>query len=283
MSEDTAGETPTDEKSKGSLIYRQSAWTRVTHWIWAICLFFLMMSGLQIFNARPDLYIGRDSGFEYDNTVLSIRASTQNGRRVGITTLFGMEYDTTGFLGAWGENNSQTTAIHGAFTIPSTRDLSTGRVVHFFFAWVFVGIVLIWLIASLVNGHLWRDVIPRLRDWRRLPADILDHIKLKFHHTASYNVVQKITYAVVLVILFPTMILTGLTMSPGMDAVFPWLIELFAGRQTARTIHFLVMLLLIAFFIVHIVMVVAAGPINELRSMITGWYRADPDHKPERK
>jgi thiosulfate reductase cytochrome b subunit len=77
-------------------------------------------------------------------------------------------------------------------------------------------------------------------------------------------------------ILFPLIVLTGLTMSPTMDAGWPWLLDIFGGRQTARTIHFGVMVLLVTFFIVHIIMVVAAGPINELRSMITGWYRASP-------
>jgi len=73
--------------------------------------------------------------------------------------------------------------------------------------------------------------------------------------------------------------LTGLTMSPGMDAAWPWLLDLFGGRQTARTIHFITMTLLVLFFLVHIAMVFAAGPINELRSMITGWYRTDPESK----
>ncbi len=76
--------------------------------------------------------------------------------------------------------------------------------------------------------------------------------------------------------LFPLIVLTGLTMSPGMNAAWPWLLDIFGGRQTARTIHFITMALLVLFFIVHIVMVVLAGPINELRSMLTGWYRTSP-------
>ena len=80
----------------------------------------------------------------------------------------------------------------------------------------------------------------------------------------------------VLVILYPLIILTGLTMSPGMDAAWPWLVDVFGGRQTARTIHFFAMLGLVLFFVVHIAMVLLAGPFNELRSMITGWYRLSP-------
>ena len=92
---------------------------------------------------------------------------------------------------------------------------------------------------------------------------------------------QKLSYCAVLFLLLPLMVLTGITMSPGMDAAWHWLVELFGGRQTARTIHFVAASLLVLFFLVHIVMVFAAGPINELRSMVTGWYRADRDRKPE--
>ena len=94
----------------------------------------------------------------------------------------------------------------------------------------------------------------------------------------SNNTLQKLTYAIVLFVFFPLMILTGLAMSPGGDALLPFLPDLLGGRQTARTIHFVVMSLLVAFFVVHIVMILAAGPINELRSIVTGWYRTDPPH-----
>ncbi len=76
----------------------------------------------------------------------------------------------------------------------------------------------------------------------------------------------------VIFVLLPLIILTGLTMSPGMDAAWPWLVDLFGGRQSARSIHFIVAWLLVAFFVVHILMVLLAGPLNEIRSMITGWY-----------
>jgi thiosulfate reductase cytochrome b subunit len=99
---------------------------------------------------------------------------------------------------------------------------------------------------------------------------------LRFKHGRHYGPLQKLAYFGVFFILFPLIVATGLTMSPGMDAAWPWLLDLFGGRQTARTIHFITMALLVAFFIVHIVMVLAAGPVNELRSMITGWYRASP-------
>ena len=108
--------------------------------------------------------------------------------------------------------------------------------------------------------------------WR----DIKDHARLRFPTGLAalrYNVLQKASYIGVIFVLLPMIILTGLTMSPGMDAAWPWLVDLFGGRQSARSIHFIVAWLLVAFFLVHILMVLLAGPINELRAMITGWYR----------
>lgn len=274
------GAAPADRpaKAKGPLIYRQSIVTRVTHWVWAIALFFLLLSGLQIFNAHPALYIGEESGFGYDNSVLRIEAeNTPQGPR-GFTTIFGQKIDTTGLLAmSGGAARPQYRAFPAWATIPSFQDLATGRVVHFFFAWILVGALAIWLIASLANGHLWRDVILKPRDLRDLPRDIVQHLKFRFHHGRTYSPLQKTAYAIVFLVLFPLIVLSGLAMSPAMDAAWPWLLDIFGGRQTARTIHFTVMALLVLFFVVHIVMVVLAGPINELRSMITGYYRAGPD------
>ncbi len=266
-----------NKTGKGPLVYRQSIWTRLTHWTWAICLFFLLLSGLQIFNAHPNLYIGQQSGFEFDNAVLRIGAvNTPEGPR-GQTTLFGQTYDTTGVLGMSGPEASPVyTAFPGAVTIPSFRDLATGRVVHFFFGWIFVAALFVWFLASFINGHLRRDILPKGSDVRGLPGDVLDHARFRFHHGRTYSPLQKLSYFTIFFVLFPLIILTGLTMSPGMDAAWPWLLDVFGGRQTARTIHFVVMVLLVLFFIVHIMMVLLAGPLNELRSMITGWYRTSP-------
>jgi thiosulfate reductase cytochrome b subunit len=262
------------------LVYRQSAWTRATHWIWAISLFFLLLSGLQIFNAHSTLYIGKQSGFSFDNSVLSMRAVRTSEGPEGRTTILGHQFDTTGVFGLSGAtDNRQFRGFPAALTIPSYRDLATGRVIHFFFAWVFVVTLFVWFLASLANGHLRRDLRPTGKDLARLPRDIADHARFRFHHTGRYNILQKLTYCIVFFVLFPLIVLTGLTMSPGMDAAWPWLLDVFGGRQTARTIHFVMMTLLVIFFLVHIIMVFAAGPINELRSMITGWYRTDPETK----
>ncbi len=260
-------------EANGALVYRQSRWTRVTHWLWAISLFFLMLSGLQIFNAHPKLYLGHQSGFEYDNAILDIGAKQVGDGVVGYTRIFGKEFDTTGYLGVSGAKTYQ--AFPPALTIPSNRSLATGRIVHFFFAWILVGTLFLWAMASLINGHLRRDLMITGTDLRNLPQDVKNHARLKFHHTREYNALQKLAYAGVLFILLPLMILTGLSMSPNFNASAPWLLDVFGGRQSARTIHFIVMLLLIGFFVIHILMIVAAGPLNELRSIVTGWYRVD--------
>ena len=269
---------PGDERP---LIYRQSIWTRLTHWTWAVALFFLMLSGLQIFNAHPTLYFGKQSGFGFDNEVMAIRGENSPDGPVGYVRVFGKRFETTGVLGVSGPEDQPVGRGFPAWaTIPSSQDLATGRVVHFFFAWILSGTLLIWLVASAINGHLRRDLAPRVDDLRRLPGDVIAHAKLQFHHTRDYNTLQKLAYAGVLFVLLPLMILTGLAMSPTMNAAIPFLTDLFGGRQSARTIHFATMLLLVGFFIVHILMILAAGPINELRSIITGWYRTDPPARP---
>lgn len=275
--EGTLAATAPPQHAKGPLVYRQSIFTRITHWVWAVAMFFLLLTGLQIWNAHPALYIGQQSGFEFDNSVLEIGAeNTPSGPR-GYTTVFGQKFDTTGILGMSTVNGQPSyVGFPGWATIPSVRDLATGRVVHFFFAWVLVGALAIWLVASLANRHLWRDIILKPRDLRELPRDIVDHLRFRFEHRRRYSPLQKLAYFVVFVGLFPLIILTGLSMSPGMNAGWPWLVEVFGGRQTARTIHFLAMMGFVIFFVVHVVMVVLAGPINELRSMITGWYRVSP-------
>jgi thiosulfate reductase cytochrome b subunit len=259
--------------SQGPLVYRQRLLTRITHWVWAVSLFFLMLTGLQIFNAHPTLHVGKEAGFEYDNAILDISARQDGDTIRGVTRVFGAEFDTTGVLGV---SDGEVRAFPAALTIPSYRSLATGRTIHFFFAWALVGTLTLWLVASAVNGHL-RQLIPTLADLRALPRDLVNHARLRFHHTADYNVLQKLAYASVLFVALPLMILTGLSMSPGFNSAAPWLLDLFQGRQTARTIHFLTMLALIGFFAVHIAMILLAGPLNEMRSILTGWYRTDEE------
>lgn len=262
----------------GPLIQRQRMATRVTHWIWALALFFLLGSGLQIFNAHPVLYIGEESGFDYDNAVLRIGAADVGGTLRGTVQAGPVTLSGAGILGLSG---GEVRAFPAWATIPGRADLATGRVVHFFFAWVLVGTMVLWLAASLINGH-WRDLIPTRADLRALPADLADHGRLRLHHGRRYGPLQKIAYAGVLFVLLPVLVATGLCMSPGMNAALPWLPDLFGGRQTARTIHFVATLLLVGFFVIHMAMILLAGPLNLVRAMVTGWTRIDPEDRDAR-
>jgi thiosulfate reductase cytochrome b subunit len=260
------------------LIKRHSALVRITHWINALAIFFLVMSGLQIFNAHPALYIGQKSDFQ--NPVLSMNAyRLTDGRVVGETRILGAKFDTTGVLGLSSGPDGQPVArgFPSWATVPSYQDLATGRRWHFFFVWLFAINGAIYLAVSLANRHVWRDLIPSGAQLRGIGRSILDHIRLRFDHGRDYNVLQKVTYLIVIFILLPLIVLTGMTMSPGLDAAFPWLVDLFGGRQTARTIHFICATAIVLFIVVHLVMVLISGVWNNLRSMITGRYAIAPE------
>ena len=169
-------------------------------------------------------------------------------------------------------------------TLPSEQDLATGRRWHFFLAWIFVINGLIYLAHGFVSGHFRRDVSPDREELkpRHLLRDIGNHLRLKAprgEESKHYNTIQKLTYLVVIFILLPMIVLTGLTMSPGFNAFAPWLLDLFGGRQSDRTLHFIAANLIVLFVIVHLVEVVIAGAWNEIRSMVTGWYVVKPEVK----
>lgn len=265
--------------SERDVIYRHSVTVRITHWINALVLFVLLMSGLQIFNAHPALYIGQASRF--DSPILAMGAVQDADRVKGLTSVFGETFDTTGLFGASGEADSGYD-VHGFpwwATLPGHRDLAMGRRWHFFFAWLFLFNGLAYLAWSLGSGHLRRDLAPSRQDLKHIGASILEHARLKFpkgEEAKRYNVLQKLAYLSVALVLLPLMLLSGLAMSPGMDAAFPFLIDLFGGRQTARTIHFIAASGIVLFFLVHIAMVLLSGVWNNLRSMITGRYVIEP-------
>ncbi len=259
------------------MIYRHSLVTRLTHWLNVICLSVLLLSGLQIFNAHPELYWGR-YGADGDPAVLTIGSSGQGDDISGFVRIAGVEVPTSGVLGVSTFEGSPTPRAFPAWaTIPSFQDLATGRRWHFFFAWLFLVNGIFYLGFGILSGHFRRDLAPARRDLspRHLWREILDHARLRFprgEEAKRYNALQKLTYLAVIVILLPTMLLTGLTMSPGFDAIVPALVDIFGGRQSARTIHFMTATLLVLFVLVHVAMVVLSGTWNNMRSMITGRY-----------
>ena len=137
-------------------------------------------------------------------------------------------------------------------------------------------------VRLVLSGHFRRDLLPtgaELRP-RHILGDIWNHIRLRRPRGEAarrYNVLQKLAYMVVVFVLLPVMVLTGLTMSPAVTAAMPFLFDMFGGRQSARTIHFLVANLLVLFVLVHVVQVVLSGVFNNMRSMITGRYAIRPE------
>ncbi len=267
---------PANAAPSGRLIFRHSAVVRVCHWVNAICFLVLLMSGMQIFNADPALTWGPATNFDKPFFSLTARQNDNGDPTAGVTTIFGHSFDTTGLLGASQDENGdlEERGFPSWATLPAEQDLAMGRRWHFFFAWILVLNGLVY-VAYLIGGRHIRDLWPSLADLKALPRSIADHARLRFpqgEEAQHYNVLQKLAYLSV-VIAFPILILGGLTMSPAIDSAFPWLLTLFGGRQAARALHFLLATYLVLFVIVHLVMVVLSGPINNMRSMITGRYR----------
>ena len=259
----------------GDLVPRHRLSTRVWHWVNAFTIFIMLMSGLMIFNAHPRLYWGQ-YGANYDHAWLQVGSIGNEG----IVQIGDTRFVTTGVLGLWKDRDGavKRKAFPWWATIPSSYSLADARLWHFFFAWVLVIGALAYGAISLVNRHIQRDLLPDRRELRprHIWHDIAQHARLRFPTGAAalrYNILQKLAYLSVLFGLIPLVVLTGLTMSPGVNAAWPVLLDLFGGRQSARSIHFLCAGGVALFILVHLLMVVLAGPFNEVRSMVTGRYR----------
>ena len=259
MSEPAAESAPQPELRGGDLVRRHRLVTRLWHWTNVVAVTVMLMSGLMIFNAHPRLYWGQ-------------YGSNAPG------------HPDPAWLDLTGINHGLP--FPGWITIPSTYSLADARLWHFAFAWILGLAIFGYLLWSLVSGHIKRDLAPRAAELApsHLWHDLKEHAALRFPTGASalqYNILQKLAYGGVLFVLLPGVILTGLTMSPGMNAAVPFLVDVLGGRQSARSLHFLCAFGLVGFFFVHIAMVVLAGPVNEVRSMITGWYRLPRERERE--
>lgn len=229
----------------GPFLRRHALGTRLWHWINAIAVFILIGSGATISNAHPRLYWGK----------------------------YGANFDH-----AWLE----LPRFAGWFTIPAGYNLAMARRWHLFFALVFAFALLAFMVWSLINRHFQRDLRIRAAELKpaHLAADAKAHLAFRFHDPAApgaYNPFQKLSYALVIFVLIPLLILTGLTLSPGMNAAWPWLLDLFGGRQSARSIHFICFALLTLFVVGHLALVILSGAWNGVRSMITGRWRVPED------
>lgn len=254
---------------------RHAVAVRIMHWINVVALTILLMSGLQIFNAHPALYWGKSSYTGRPPLLVLGAAQAPDGRVVGTTRIGSHEFDTTGVLGASRDRSGAWSArgFPWWITIPDDRWLSMARTWHFFFAWVLVLNGLAYLGYAVASRHLRRDLLPDRRDWRSIGRSIVDHLRFR-HPTGEaakrYNVLQKLAYLAVIFVLLPLIVLMGLAMSPWLNAILPGWVDVVGGRQSARTIHFIVAWLLVGFVAIHVFEVLISGAWNHLRSMVTG-------------
>ncbi len=255
------------------LVYRHNRITRLTHWMNAVALTILFMSGLQIFNAFPHLHWG--SKAEPEEAFFSITATNDDGDIRGTTDLFGIKFDTTGILGVQNaEFGPSPRAFPSWTTIPGYFWLAGGRRWHFFFGWLFVVNGLLYFVFNSINGHM-RKFLFTPRDAAKVPAMMLYylHLRRESPQEGEYNPLQKMAYTSVFVILTPLVLLTGLAMSPQLNVAFHWLPAAFGGRQSARTVHFILAFGFLLFTFGHVFMVLTTGVFNNMRSMVSGWYR----------
>ncbi len=223
---------------------RHFAFVRITHWIIALCFFALLVTGIEILVSHPRFYWG-----EVGN--------------VSMPSLF--ELPIPASRGAVKTGYS--------FVLPDQNSWS--RSLHFQVGWVAVFTGLLYAVSGLLTGHFRRNLLLARADlsWRVLSAQIANHLRFKRPGEAdvqSYNPLQRLTYLLVIFVLFPLMIWTGLAMSPAFTGAFPSTVTVFGGQQSARTIHFFVTVSLTLFLVIHIMMVFLAGFGNRMRAMITG-------------
>src|ERR1035438_6086896 len=196
----------------------------------------------------------------------------------------------------WGETGNVLTPALFALPIPASRStVPTGygfvlpdqngwsRYLHFQAAWAAVLTGLVYAVFGLFTRHFRTNLLPAGADlsWRSISGSIANHLRFKPPGEAedwSYNVLQRLAYLFVVFVLFPLAIWTGLAMSPAIASVFPMAVTVFGGQQSARTIHFFVSVFLVAFLLVHIVMICLAGFRNRMRAMITGRAGAHKEH-----
>ena len=223
---------------------RHSVLVRVSHWITTACFFALVVSGAEIVISHPRFYWGETGN-------------------VLTTPLFKLPIPSSRHLVPTGYG----------YVLPDQNGWS--RALHFQTAWVLVLTGLLYLIGGVFTGHFRKDLLPARSDlsWRSFASVIAHHLRFERPSKAearSYNVLQRLTYLLVIFVLFPLVIWTGLAMSPAFDSAVPATVALLGGRQSARTIHFFVSQALVLFFLVHILLVWRAGFKSRMRAMITG-------------
>ncbi|MEO8369087.1 MAG: cytochrome b/b6 domain-containing protein [Candidatus Solibacter sp.] len=219
---------------------RHSALVRVTHWITTFAFLALLVSGVEILISHPRFYWG-EAGNVNTPPLFKIPIPASRG--------------------------SVPTGYN--YVLPDQNGWS--RYLHFQSAWVAVLTGLLYVAASLLNGHFRRSLLPAPGSLTL--REIAQHLRFRRpreEEAWSYNVLQRITYLKVIFVLFPLIVWTGLAMSPAIASAMPGVVTVFGGQQSARTIHFFVTVALVLFLLIHIAMVWLAGFRQRMRAMITG-------------
>ncbi len=223
---------------------RHAAIVRVTHWLTTLAFLTLLVTGVGILVSHPRFYWGETGN-------------------VNMRPLFTLPIPA-----------SRDTVDTGyGYVLPDQN--GWGRYLHFEAAWLLVLTGALYLAFGIIDGHFRRDLLPARSDLapHKLATDIARHLRFARpteNEASSYNVPQRLTYLLVIFILFPLVIWTGLAMSPAIESVSPGLVVALGGRQSARTIHFFISMLLVLFLLVHVVMVYLAGFRKRVGAMIVG-------------
>ncbi len=218
-------------------IARHSYNVRICHWINVIAGGYLLVSGIHIFLDFPELYWGH-TGYQ------------------GYPAVF--------WLSDWGISWDQAGAM---------GDRMWGRNYHFTFAWVLLINGLVYVVWNIKTGYFRDHMLPRRNEltFAHLGADLRIRLFSPARGSAmSYGTLQKVSYLLLIFLFTPLMLLTGLAQSPGFTAAWPWLLDMFGGRQSARTLHSIGTVVFVLFVILHVLEVLRAGGLNRIRAMITG-------------
>lgn len=220
----------------------------------------LAFSGFVILMAHPRLYWGEVGN---DLTPALIELPISRNYRHG-----GWENSTAFFQ----DTNSPVSANR---TYNIFNKNGWGRSLHFLMAWFLVLIGLVYLLAGIFTGHFHRHIVPRPSELgtRLLWRDLRDHARLRIRAATGgphYGLLQKCSYFAVVFLALPLVVITGLAMSPAITAAYPFLVQMFGGFQSARTIHFFSFVVLMLFVLVHILMVIRSGFTRQMRAMTVG-------------
>jgi thiosulfate reductase cytochrome b subunit len=239
---------------------RHSGWVRACHWIGAAALLVLVFTGVEILMVHPRLYWG-EAGNDLTPALLELPIS-RNLHHDGIGP-------RTAFF------DGPDAPVSAPVEYDMFNENGWGRSLHFLAGWILVAVGLVYLIVALATGHLRRHLAPRLRELtpRSVWADLRRHLRLQIPPASggpTYGLLQRLAYLVVICVLAPLMVVTGLAMSPAVAAAAPFLTEIFGGAQSARTVHFFTFAALVLFLLGHVAMVLLSGFRRHMRAMTFG-------------